>query len=668
MIDNFRHYVVLPPPGYNDDITCCSAEGHNNNIGDTMLSMFINPLLPYSECGYLLQQSEEKRGYKVMDDILPDDNPLYLDLEVVYDENLNKNIQILWWWTPSGHVTAANGQELDIMNVIEALSTMPLDKISFANWYLGSGEINFIGDTEYSVPIDFTSADCEDIEKLTIENMPITIGDVTLGGLEITPIVLNSNSNYVMNDIIINDQDNGEFTINLGTEIVVQNYYNPTEINISNITTPNFSLTGSYDGNISITNITVTDTLASCFEDVVLNNIEGLNTWDVSAVVSLENLFYNATLRHPVNITRWNLSNVLDFTNAFNASNSLSDTIVATDIDDWESYFGNKIDDMTFTNMFRADEISYPNWHGTFSNGTFIPDKTPISNLVAEVTQNNPIDTNATEADIKNACTFVITGDDYWSVNRIINIADCSISPSAPYSVGEQTLTLTYGSLTTTFTVTITNTSNYLYNWDFTNSLVDAGGADALFHTDLSTAATTTTPATGQFVQGTGLIMRQKSALDIPVNILSPSTSYTVEIDFSNFNLALTSWCYGFVASIPVDSYERFYSGLPDDADGLMVCVDGTEGSYNSYMSNISSQTYFANSTLKIVNRKAANENVVLDFYKDDTLLFSTPDHGSDPSAPFFWDDSVGVSKYVISGHDDELDATVTGMRIYENT
>jgi hypothetical protein len=442
--------------------------------------------------------------------------------------------------------------------------------------------------------------------------------------------------------------------------------------------------------NWDLTGVTSLSNITGYYDSSSAYNIIGLDTWDVSNITKFDEMLCGVQ----------DLSSLTAWRDMLNPNASYDDIFTGTDITnypEWNGWF----DDKTFypyhnqfsvcNELFFKGVVSYEtdlpqsdntlgdcylvyNYHwGSGMNDTTEPfvwngstwcgvDVFP--SITATYTQTHTIYPNSSESDIR--VDLVVTGSNGLGSN--IPITNYTLSPTAPYSVGTQVMTVTCGNISTTFNMTVTPNVTYLYDWDFTQSLVDAGGADALFHTDLSTAATTTTPATGQFVQGTGLIMRQKSALDIPVNILSPSTSYTVEIDFSNFNLALTSWCYGFVASIPVDSYEKFYSGLPNDADGLMVCVDGTEGSYNSYMSNISSQTYFANSTLKIVNRKAANENVVLDFYKDDTLLFSTPDHGSDPSEPFFWDDSVGVSKYVISGHGDELDATITGMRIYENT
>lgn len=238
--------------------------------------------------------------------------------------------------------------------------------------------------------------------------------------------------------------------------------------------------------------------------------------------------------------------------------------------------------------------------------------------------------------------------------------------------VGYGTATLTAYSaknpnISNSVTLTAEEPSTYLYDWDFTNSLVDTNGTNATFFTNIDDPTSiTTTPATGQYVSGTGIIMNGNYyALQIPVDLLSKTTSYTVEIDFSNFELLWASWTAGFLTAVNIDAwYNSISSGLNSDWGYFVIDSYDSNGNYHSSNSNINSAHYFENSTMKIINRITTNNNVVWDIYKDDILMMTTDEYQSDGVTPVFWDNSVIQDLFAISG--DNGSFTITGMRISE--
>ena len=83
-------------------------------------------------------------------------------------------------------------------------------------------------------------------------------------------------------------------------------------------------------------------------------------------------------------------------------------------------------------------------------------------------------------AHYSDATTATISSDDY--------------TLSGTLTVGTSTITVTYGGKTDTFTVTVSSSVNYLYNWDFTQSLFDSVGSKEaiLSHSSGSTDPTRT--------------------------------------------------------------------------------------------------------------------------------------------------------------------------------
>ena len=213
--------------------------------------------------------------------------------------------------------------------------------------------------------------------------------------------------------------------------------------------------------------------------------------------------------------------------------------------------------------------------------------------------------------------------------------------------------------------------SAVINNFDFTSSLVDDAGNNAHFFTDIDDPTSlTTTPATGQFVSGTGLVMGSGSyPLQIPVDMLSKTTSYAVEIDFASCSMGWNLWNFGFLRTASINGASNLIvSGLNGDFNCFSVDVTDADDHFNHSESSINSETFWANSTMKIVNRLTANNNVVWDFYKDDTLIFSTNEYETDGTTPMFWDNSsVGALFALAPEGGAAFSGTITGMRISYN-
>lgn len=209
--------------------------------------------------------------------------------------------------------------------------------------------------------------------------------------------------------------------------------------------------------------------------------------------------------------------------------------------------------------------------------------------------------------------------------------------------------------------------SSYLYDWDFTQSLIDANGTDAIFYTDVEDPTSgTTTPDTGEWETMRGIKVLNNSPLAIPVDLLSKTHSYAVEIDFNTFSLGMSSWTTGFLMNIASSAWTNsITSGLCSDFQGdFIVTTYDDNGNFHTSETSTITQHYFENSTMKIVNRLTTNNNVVWDFYKDDVLVFTTDEYQSDGETPVFWDNSVLQSPFAISGKSGEFSGYITGMRI----
>ena len=360
-----------------------------------------------------------------------------------------------------------------------------------------------------------------------------------------------------------------------------------------------------------------------CWDDMSISTIVGLDTWDVS--------------------------NVIDFSYFIRVN---SGSVDFSDMTAWRTMLSPLA---TYDHMLpNWDYVSdYPELNGWFDiYGTFYPYLGTVEEF-EEITFKNIINSLSTVVNPEFGDCYNVRGSDSggnfsaiqaWDGTKFILITKIYDSEQPG---GEA-----------------------LYDWDFTTSLQDTNGVDVEFFSDSDDPTSiTTTPATGQYIQGTGLSMESKYPLHIPVDMLSKSTSYRVEIDFASCTLNWASWNSGFICNINT-SYDTnsIVSGLNSDFGCFTVDSYDDNSNFYSSESSITTTTFFANSTMKIINRLTNNNNVVWDFYKGDSLVFTTDEYQSDGITPVFWDNSSLQLPFAISGDGQEFAGIITGMRIYEES
>ena len=212
--------------------------------------------------------------------------------------------------------------------------------------------------------------------------------------------------------------------------------------------------------------------------------------------------------------------------------------------------------------------------------------------------------------------------------------------------------------------------SQLLYDWDFTDSLYDdVNSIPATFFSDVDDpTSATVVPGVNQFEVGVGLHMANQPALHIPVDLFSQVNSYAVEIDFADCTLPWASWNSGFLSNVSpthaIDQY-KLVSGFTSDAGVFSIDTCNGSGASHSSDSAINVNTYFANSTLKIVTKITADNVVYWELYRNGVKFLTTDEYMSDGVTPVFWDNSSLNYPFVISGISGEMSGTITGLRVY---
>lgn len=119
---------------------------------------------------------------------------------------------------------------------------------------------------------------------------------------------------------------------------------------------------------------------------------------------------------------------------------------------------------------------------------------------------------------------------------------------SGTLAEGTSTITVTYGGKTTTFDVAVTHNDNTIYNWDFTNSLIDSKqGVTATLYGSNASQGTTGVVFTGA-----------SSSIDLGT-ILEPNRTY--EIDIDNVGLQVSNLNVRFI----------MYGSSPDTGTGILL-------------------------------------------------------------------------------------------------
>lgn len=257
-----------------------------------------------------------------------------------------------------------------------------------------------------------------------------------------------------------------------------------------------------------------------------------------------------------------------------------------------------------------------------------------LESISAVYTQSGTVYTTDTLDSLKSDLVVTANYDD----SSTATIPGTDYTLSGTLAEGTSTITVLYGGEIDTFTVTVTLLDNSIYNWDFTQSLIDS---------KQGTVAVLGGSATQD---SNGLhIPNATSFLDLGTGILASNQSY--EIDIADMDVS--SWTSG---------HGRVFIWYQSTGQGLVYHSTGTwavyAGSWKDASPTVSDKEYFKNSTLKIKVEPSTSESKVT-IYKDGVEVFSVTDVNSNVitnSSHVYLGGGGGISAFSM---------TITGFRVY---
>lgn len=269
-----------------------------------------------------------------------------------------------------------------------------------------------------------------------------------------------------------------------------------------------------------------------------------------------------------------------------------------------------------------------------------------VESITATYTQSGTVYDTASLSDLTSDLVVTATWSDSTtstvSSNNYTLSGDLDIGASA---TGTSTITVSYNGATTTFTVTVTTSA--IYHWDFTSSLTDSIGGVTATLTNCS------------MTSGTGIV--------IPSNTGYSDTSYadlgavfgynrTIEMDITDVTDSFDSTVFGIMLEFwdgsSTSSWTSFgYHYSTTSSKNRFGVVSSTW----SYSSVATSRTYFndQDTTLKIT----VDSEGVINVYANGTDLGITKTAAHEVNNVFLCSGLNYPAWY---------DMTITGVRIYE--
>ena len=239
---------------------------------------------------------------------------------------------------------------------------------------------------------------------------------------------------------------------------------------------------------------------------------------------------------------------------------------------------------------------------------------------------------------------------------------------SGTLTVGISTITVSYGGKTTTFTVTVTDGTDYLYNWDFTQSLTDRVASREAVLSAASGSSNASRDSSGlHFNAATQIVYLGE------INL----SGKTVEIDVASFDFNGNS-----------SKHVRFFmcsnasSGSGAYGNGALIYrntgiwstygftqLGGQSRSWADY-SELTNVNIFNGKTVKIVFDSDGHTKKV---YSDDelvgtnaTIYFNNTQGTSDIAKYIYIGGIISDSSPSEANGDQCYDMTITGVRVYE--
>jgi len=224
-----------------------------------------------------------------------------------------------------------------------------------------------------------------------------------------------------------------------------------------------------------------------------------------------------------------------------------------------------------------------------------------LQSISAVYTQSGTVYDSDALDDLK--ADLVVTAAYADGTTSILSASDYTLSGALV--AGTSTITAIYGDKTATFTVTVSPSSNYLYNWDFTQGLTDSvqGLVATLGGTATQDAAGVHLYSTTDYVM-LGQILGENHAYEIEVGAVDASGWA------STLGARIFSW------------YNGNKSGVAyDPTAGNWTIYDGT---WNTPQTVEAAKDFFANSKLKVTTGGGSSQwKRMIRVYKDGTEVFS---------------------------------------------
>ena len=268
---------------------------------------------------------------------------------------------------------------------------------------------------------------------------------------------------------------------------------------------------------------------------------------------------------------------------------------------------------------------------------------------------------------------LVVTANYSGGTSETVPASDYTLSGTL--TVGTSTITVTYAGLTTTFSVTVTSAPvSYLYNWDFTQSLVDSvegqevtlGAGSGVSNATRDSSGLSFNAATQYAYLGEISPVGKTFEIDVSSFDFKGSTSYHIRF-LSNSQYA-SSTSKGLGAIVWRKDTNQGWTSYGWNSETSQTAA-WSASLWNSNLAGSSSSVLnaFSAKTVKIVYHSDGHTK---DTYLDNDFIGTISDVWFNEYGSVHHSDKIyiGGQMSVNQGSGDQCyDMTITGIRIYEN-
>lgn len=268
----------------------------------------------------------------------------------------------------------------------------------------------------------------------------------------------------------------------------------------------------------------------------------------------------------------------------------------------------------------------------------------------------------------------------HWSNGTTSTVASSDYALSGTLTAGISTVTVTYSEKTTTFTVTVTHYEEpitYLYNWDFTNSLIDSvsnqeaeikAGSGHNLPTRDSNGLSFIEPTQAVYL-GKIDVVGKTIEIDIASFEFKGNTAYHIRLLSNNQYNSNNGYGLGAVTWRATSGQRGWTSYGYVSADGGNTNRKWSDYFWSSSLTGESTDVLnaFNGKTLKVVFHSDGHTK---DLYVDGVLVGTIDDVYFNTAGTTHYSNKIYIAgSYVCSqGSGDQCyDMTITGIRVYAN-